>query len=86
MIIAIRIVNIAVSLLTLVVFLYSLLSFFLSPYHPIREVLGKIVEPLLAPIRKVLPPTGGIDLSPLVLIIILQILGAVLVAFLRSFS
>ena len=86
MIIVIRIVNIAVSLLTLLVFLYSLLSFFLSPYHPVRETLGKVVEPLLAPIRKLLPPTGGIDLSPLVLIIILQILGAVFVALLRSFS
>ena len=86
MIIAIRIVNITVSLLTLLVFVYSLLSFFLSPYHPVQETLGKVVNPLLAPIRRLLPSTGGIDLSLLVLIIILQILGAVLISLLRSFS
>ena len=84
--IAIRIVNIAVSLLTLLVFIYSLLSFFLRPYHPVREFLRRIVEPMLDPIRRVVPPTGGIDLSPLILIIIIQILGTVLVALLRSFS
>lgn len=83
---AIRIVNTAVSLLTLVVFLYSLLSFFLSPYHPVRETLAKIVEPMLAPLRRVMPPTGGIDLSPLILIILIQVLGAILIALLRSLS
>jgi YggT family protein len=86
MIVAIRLVDLLISLLTLFVFLYSLLSFFMSPYHPVREFLGKLVEPLLAPIRRVLPPTRGVDLSPLVLIIIIQILGAVLVGLLRSFS
>jgi YggT family protein len=86
MIVAIRLVDLLISLLTLFVFLYSLLSFFMSPYHPVREFLGKLVEPLLAPIRRVLPPTSGVDLSPLVLIIIIQILGAVLVGLLRSFS
>jgi len=86
MIITIRIVNIVISLLTLMVFVYSLLSFFLSPYHPIRETLSRIIEPMLAPIRKTLPSMGGIDLSPLVLIILIQILGAILVALLRSIS
>jgi YggT family protein len=86
MYIAIRIVNISVSLLTLVVFVYSLLSFFLRPYHPVQETLAKIVEPLLAPIRRILPATSGIDLSPLILIILIQILGAILIALLRSFS
>ena len=85
MIIAIIIVNLTISLLTLLVFVYSLVSFFLSPYHPVRETLGKVVNPLLAPIRRLLPSTSGIDLSPLVLIIILQILGAVLISLLRSF-
>ena len=85
MLVIIRIVNAVVSIVTLVVFIYALLSFFLSPYHPIRETLAKIIEPLLVPIRKALPPTGGIDLSPLVLIILIQILGAIMVALLRSF-
>jgi YggT family protein len=86
MFIAIRLINIAVSLLTLVVFVYSLLGFFLSPYHPVRETLAKFVEPMLVPIRRVLPPTVGIDFSPLILIILIQVLGSILIAILRSFS
>jgi YggT family protein len=37
-----------------------------------------LVEPWLAPIRNVLPQPGGIDLSPLVLLLILQIAGMLL--------
>ena len=84
MFIAIRIVNILVPLLTLGVFVYSLLTFFLSPYHPIRQTLATIIEPMLTPIRRKMPSAGGIDLSPLILIILIQILGAILVALLRS--
>lgn len=49
-------------------------SFFLSPYHPIRNTLDSIVNPLLSPIRKILPQTGMLDFSPIVLILILQVL------------
>lgn len=51
--------------------------------HPVRKVLdalNSVFDPMLRPIRKVLPPVriggGGLDLSPLVLIIGIQILGA----------
>jgi YggT family protein len=43
-----------------------------NPYnrvvHVISDMLMRITEPLLAPIRRFLPPMGGMDLSPLVLI------------------
>ncbi len=80
----IRIINWIVSLLTLLVFLYALLSFFLDRYNPVMEVLRKVVEPMLAPIRKHIPPVNGLDLSPLILIILLQIAGAILTAIVRS--
>ena len=38
-----------------------------------------LTEPVLAPIRKVLPPMGGLDLSAMVLLIALQILKGLLV-------
>jgi YggT family protein len=41
-------------------------------------LLSRIVEPWLAPIRKAIPQPGGIDLSPLVLLVILQIAGMLL--------
>jgi len=43
-----------------------------NPYNrfvgAVGEVISRITEPLLAPIRRRLPPMGGLDLSPLVLI------------------
>lgn len=84
--ILITFINITIRVLSLLVFLYSILSFFLSPYHPIQNVLSQIVEPMLNPIRKRIPPMSGIDLSPLILIILLQVLGSILVALLRSIS
>jgi len=40
--------------------------------------LAQLVEPLLAPIRRVLPLMGGVDLSPLALLLALQVLEIVL--------
>ncbi len=37
------------------------------------EALSRAVEPVLAPIRRVIPPIAGIDISPIVLIIAIQI-------------
>lgn len=79
----ITIVNTTISVLTLLVFIYSLLSFFLDPYHPIRVTLGRIIEPLLLPIRKIVPPISGLDFSPLILMILLQVVGSGLVGILR---
>lgn len=61
-------------LLTLIVVVDVVLSYFMSPFHPVRQFLDRIVEPMLRPIRRLLPQTGMIDFSPLVLIILLQLL------------
>jgi YggT family protein len=42
--------------------------------HPLVTMLYAVTEPVLAPIRRVLPPIGGLDLSPMVLLIALQLL------------
>ncbi len=44
--------------------------------HPAVRLLHRLTEPVLAPIRKVLPPMGGIDFSPLVLLIGLRVLAS----------
>ena len=47
--------------------------------------VSSLLDPLLAPIRRILPPTGGLDFSPLVLLIGLQLLQTLLVnCFLRN--
>lgn len=62
----------------------SLLSFFLSPYHPVREALDRIVAPFLNPIRNLMPNTGGLDFSPLILILAVEFLSRILVSMLLS--
>ncbi len=62
----------------------ALLSFILPPYHPIREALGRIVDPFLEPIRRLMPSTGSIDFSPIILILAVEFLSRVLIALLLS--
>lgn len=46
--------------------------------NPLVVVLDRITEPILAPIRRLLPRTGMIDITPLIAIILLQLVVAVL--------
>lgn len=62
------------SLVVLVSVVVSWIS--LSPHHPVSQVTAALVDPLLDPIRRVLPPAGGLDFSPMVLLILLQVLKA----------
>jgi len=78
------IINFLANLIVLLVIVNSILSYFLSPYHPVRNALDRVVNPLLAPIRRIMPKVGMFDLSPLVLIIIIEILSSVLIGFLRA--
>lgn len=61
------------------------LSYFLSPYHQVRMTIDRIVEPFQAPIRKFVPTIGMIDFSPLVLIILVNIIEFILISVLMAF-
>ena len=50
----------------------------LPPSNPIVTLLGTMTEPLLAPIRRILPDMSGLDFSPLVLLFGLRLLRGVL--------
>jgi YggT family protein len=50
----------------------------LPPYHPVVRFTRSLTEPVLAPIRKILPLMGGLDFSPLVLLFGLQIIKGML--------
>jgi YggT family protein len=67
----------AISGLTGAVVVYAVLSW-VSTQSVMADVLERLVAPLLMPIRRVLPLVGGIDLSPLALLVILQIAAIVL--------
>lgn len=69
-------------LLVLLVIISVILSYFMDPYHPIRRSIDSVVEPMLAPIRRVVPLIGMLDLSPLILIILIQVLSNILIRIL----
>jgi YggT family protein len=75
----ITIVRVVGNVLTLVVFADILVSYFLPPYHSVRRALDSIVEPLLAPIRRLMPPVGGLDFSPVLLFLAIQIVERLLI-------
>ncbi len=75
-------VNMIAQVITLLVIANVLLSYFLSPYHPARKFIDSLVEPLLAPIRRIVPSAGMLDFSPMVLILLVQIVARFLVGVL----
>ena len=79
-----QIISILSQLITLLVIVYIVLGYFMSPYHPVRLALGSVVEPLLAPIRRLMPQTGMLDFSPMVLIILVQIVARLLIGLFMS--
>jgi YggT family protein len=84
--IVIFIVNLSVRLLTLLLVVHVLLTYFMSPFHPIRNQIDRIVVPLLNPIRRILPSVGMYDFSPLVFILLLEIIRLILINLLLSFQ
>jgi len=50
--------------------------------YDVYSVLGSLVEPYLGIFRRFIPPLGGMDISPIVAIILLQVLGNVLAGML----
>jgi YggT family protein len=82
--ILIIIVNTVQQILVILVIASVILSYFMDPYHPVRRGVDNIVQPLLDPIRRVVPLVGMLDFSPLILILLLQLIGRFLVVFLAS--
>jgi YggT family protein len=79
-----RIINILAQFLILLIIVKVILSYVMDPYHPVRRSIDNLIEPLLAPIRRVVPLIGMFDFSPLILIILVQVLSSVLISFLNA--
>jgi YggT family protein len=51
----------------------------IDPYNPLVQILYQITEPILAPLRRIIPPIGGMmDITPIVALILLQVLQAII--------
>jgi YggT family protein len=72
-------VRLGISALTALVIAYAVLSWVPgSSQSPFADIVERLVAPALAPIRRILPLVGGVDLSPLALLLLLQIAAIVL--------
>ncbi len=66
-----------IQLLVLAIFFRAILSWFVrDPYNPIVRVLDTITEPILQPLRQIMPRMGMMDLTPLVAIIVLSVIAS----------
>jgi YggT family protein len=57
----------------IIALLVSAVMSWVSPGNPLGSVLGALTRPFLQPIQRIVPPIANVDLSPLVLILLLQI-------------
>lgn len=67
-----------------VIIIRAILSWFSQGYNPIELVLHQLTEPLLAPIRKVIPPMGGLDLSVLFVLLGLKFFEMLIMDILKG--
>jgi YggT family protein len=79
----VRIVELLVFLITLyqgLILLRAILSWFTSPNsgNQLTDLLTRLTDPVLEPLRKALPATGGIDVSPLIALIGLELIKRIL--------
>jgi len=77
-------INTARQLIVLLVIVSVILSYFMDPYHPVRRAIDNIVQPMLNPIRRVVPLVGMLDFSPLVLIILIQVVSNLIIRLLLA--
>ena len=82
-----ELLKLAVYVVVFSIFVRALLSWVSSgANHPMARLLGSFTEPLLAPARRLLPATGGLDLSPIILFIILTLILKLIVNPLLDFG
>ena len=74
-------ISIFATVLTWAIIIRALLSWFsISGAQPVFRLLVEITEPVLAPIRRVLPTAGMLDFSPLVALLLIQVISNILVS------
>lgn len=81
---AFGLLRLAISGLTGLIIVYAVLSW-VQTHSVLSDLVERLCAPPLTPIRRVLPLVGGIDLSPLVLLVLLQI-GAIVLGHLQGLA
>lgn len=81
----VKLLSLWINLLIWTVILSAILSW-VQPYHWLNGLAGSLVQPFLRPLQKVIPTLGGVDLSPLVLILFGQLLLILPIAWLEQLA
>lgn len=69
-----QIINIAFSVLIWMVIIRCLLSFIPhNPYQSIIRFVYEVTEPIMAPFRRIVPIIGGLDISPIAVVLALEL-------------
>lgn len=69
----ILLIQFAGQLVTILVLLHSVANLLLPPTNRFRQLIERLVEPMLNPIRKLVKPYRGIDFAPLVLLLLIML-------------
>ena len=80
-----RFIDLITTLLVLLILTHVVISYFMSPYQPFRMWVDRLVEPMLRPIRRVIPLIGMFDISPIILLLLIQFIGSILKRILWAF-
>jgi YggT family protein len=81
----VKLLKLSLYLLIGVVIVQAVLSW-VSPYHPVRPFFDSLCRPFLRPFQRMIPTIGGVDLSPLFLLILIQVILMLPVQFLERES
>ena len=55
-----------------------------NPYHPVAPFFNALINPFMKPVKRVIPPIGGVDISPVFVLIFFQLLLMLPVAWLEA--
>ena len=82
-----RIISAILTILTWIIIIRALISWVSpDPYNQIVQFLYRVTEPILMPIRRILPAMGGFDLSPIVALVGIMFIRSFLVRTLIEFG
>lgn len=81
----IDLVNMAFTVLVWLIIGRCILSFVKhDPYQPVIKFIYDVTEPIMAPFRKLIPATGGIDFSPIIAVLALSFLQKIIIDILYA--
>ena len=78
-------IQLSVQIYSLIILARVLMSWVnIDPYSPLARTIFDLTEPVLAPVRNLLPQAAGLDFSPIIVMVLLQIVGQMLITMLLA--